>query len=647
VPIVALVIVNLVVGGVLAPHYGQSTDEEANILFARATFLSYQHPGDPYVDPAREDKGPFYLMVWLKAGEFLGRVIPGWLFADGRHYVNFLAFQLALVSIYGLSLRFVRPLPALAGVLLFETQPVFFGHAFINQKDAPFMAFFAATLALGIGLVDQFVRAWEKRAAKTDGAERLPSSWDVLRQGWLEDSARARRVAVLAGALVLVLPALRVLLNLPLRSAIETVIFDAYRGQSWPPINQLFARLAENAARVAPEAYVLRALRLMDVAAVAASGLMVLVAVAVATRRWPSAQGRFWPAVVAEGREGLGAPIPVLFYLAAVVFGMAIAIRSMALFAGLLVVAYSLARAGPRITILMTLYFGAAGLTAYALWPQLWGSPASMITASLDRTIQFPQLHRTLFEGVTLLSDSMPPRYLPELMAIQFTLPALLLIAIGFAAAARSAIGRGAGTLLAGILALWALVPFVAVVVFGVPIYNYFRHVLFMMPPLFVVAAIGIERVWRLVPVRWGGPVLAVALLLPGIWAIGQLHPYEYGYFNEFVGGVRGAYGRFMSDYWCTSLREAMSYVNANAPPSAAIAVTGPESNAIPFAREDLRVRDDAEMLSNEDFQPVMILGCAWSTIDPAFFPDAPLLWTVEREGVPLAVVKLLATPQP
>ena len=646
-PILALVVANLVVGGVLAPHYGQSTDEEANILFARASLLSYQHPDDPYLDPSREDKGPFYLMLWLQAGEFLGRVVPGWVFADGRHFVNFLAFQLALVSIYGLSLRFVRPLIALAGVLLFETQPVFFGHAFINQKDAPFMAFFAAALALGVGLVDQFGRAWQKRAAEAGGTERPPSSWEILRQGWLKDPPRARRMAVLAAALVLIFPAGRGLLNLPLRSAIEGLILGAYRGESWPPINRLFARLAENAAQVAAEAYVLRAVRLTDVATVVVSGLMVGVAIAVATRRWPSAQRRFWPAVVAEVRGGLAVPIPPLLYLAAIVFGMAIAIRSMALFAGLLVVLYALVRAGPRITILLILYFGAAGLAAYALWPQLWGSPAGMITASLDRTVQFPQLHRTLFEGVTLLSDAMPRRYLPELMAIQFTLPALLLIGIGLAVAAKSALGRGAGTSLAWILFLWAFVPFVAVVGFRVPIYNYFRHVLFMMPPLFVVAAIGLERVWRLMPVRWIGALLAAALLLPGIWAIGRLHPYEYGYFNEFVGGVRGAYGRFMADYWCTSLREAMSYVNANAPPSAGIAVTGPESNAIPFARQDLRVKDDAEMLSDEDFQPVMILGCAWSTIDPAFFPDARLLWTVEREGVPLAVVKLLATPQP
>jgi hypothetical protein len=102
-----------------------------------------------------------------------------------------------------------------------------------------------------------------------------------------------------------------------------------------------------------------------------------------------------------------------------------------------------------------------------------------------------------------------------------------------------------------------------------------------------------------------------------------------------------------MSDYWCTSLREAMIFVNEHAPSSAGIAVNGPEDNAIPFAREDLRVRDQSVMATDEDFQPVMLVGCAWATLSPSFFPEAPVLWTVEREGVPLAVVKLLTPQEP
>ena len=35
------------------------------------------------------------------------------------------------------------------------------------------------------------------------------------------------------------------------------------------------------------------------------------------------------------------------------------------------------------------------------------------------------------------------------------------------------------------------------------------------------------------------------------------LHPYEYVYFNQLIGGTRGAEERFETDYWATSYREA------------------------------------------------------------------------------------------
>jgi hypothetical protein len=239
----------------------------------------------------------------------------------------------------------------------------------------------------------------------------------------------------------------------------------------------------------------------------------------------------------------------------------------------------------------------------------------------------------------------MPRTYLPEAMAIQLTLPASLLILVGGALALLSAIRGGAMPALGWVLILWTFVPFVGVVGFGVPIYNYFRHVLFIIPPLFIAAAYAMERGWQLLSRRrWLGLLLTAAIILPGIWAIARLHPYEYGYFNELVGGVRGVYKRFIPDYWCTSLREAMDYVNANAPPSAGIAVTGSLASASAFARVDLRVRDDSEMATTAGFEPWAIMACNLATVDPGYYPDAPVLWTVERDGTPLAVVKRLGT---
>ncbi|MBN2489800.1 MAG: hypothetical protein JXQ29_03000 [Planctomycetes bacterium] len=37
-----------------------------------------------------------------------------------------------------------------------------------------------------------------------------------------------------------------------------------------------------------------------------------------------------------------------------------------------------------------------------------------------------------------------------------------------------------------------------------------------------------------------------------------HLHPLQYVYFNRLVGGLAGAAGRYDSDYWCASFREAV-----------------------------------------------------------------------------------------
>ncbi len=61
---------------------------------------------------------------------------------------------------------------------------------------------------------------------------------------------------------------------------------------------------------------------------------------------------------------------------------------------------------------------------------------------------------------------------------------------------------------------------------------------------------------------------MVLIAMAPGLIGIISLHPYEYIYYNEIVGGVDGAAGHYYADYWCTSFREAMKYVNQVAPPN-------------------------------------------------------------------------------
>lgn len=185
------------------------------------------------------------------------------------------------------------------------------------------------------------------------------------------------------------------------------------------------------------------------------------------------------------------------------------------------------------------------------------------------------------------------------------------------------------------------LLPFLAVVIFRLPIYNNFRHLLFIAPPLFVMGSIALEHFLQVGSrPAWLLPILTITLLVPGVVGIVRLHPYEYIYYNGLVGGVGGAHGNYELDFWCTSYREAVQAVNRIAPAAAEVAVWGPFSAAEPFFREDLK--PSAVPVSPRD-APVngsLALGCSWATIDPDFFPTDEVVWTVEREGARLAVVK-------
>jgi hypothetical protein len=100
-------------------------------------------------------------------------------------------------------------------------------------------------------------------------------------------------------------------------------------------------------------------------------------------------------------------------------------------------------------------------------------------------------------------------------------------------------------------------------------IYNGLRHFLFVVPILVFIASLSLIDFFKNIKypsLRWicgllvGLNVLAVATHLV------RLFPYDYIYFNELVGGVQGASGKFEMDYWGESLRETALWMKANIP---------------------------------------------------------------------------------
>jgi hypothetical protein len=175
-------------------------------------------------------------------------------------------------------------------------------------------------------------------------------------------------------------------------------------------------------------------------------------------------------------------------------------------------------------------------------------------------------------------------------------------------------------------------------------VYNNFRQFLFVVPPLFVFAGLALQALWNRLKRRGILFIpLVLLMLLPGLYWDWQLHPYQYIYYNSLAGGVAGAYRVYDTDYWNSAYREALDYVNRVAPKGAFVYFWSNKWVAAPYARPDLHLKLLANtydpgypLNTNMDYAVITTKDNA----DQFYFPDSKEIYTVQRGGAILAVVK-------
>jgi len=181
--------------------------------------------------------------------------------------------------------------------------------------------------------------------------------------------------------------------------------------------------------------------------------------------------------------------------------------------------------------------------------------------------------------------------------------------------------------------------------------YNGIRHFVFVVPPLAVLGGLAADWLARRfadgLP-RWRGAALAALLaigLVSPVVAMARLHPYEYIHFNRLAGGVKGAEGRYMLDYWGLSFKQASdalaAVMAAQELPAGTIkiAVCGPHRPVQVAMREALgdgRIETTWEPRDAAFAISLGVFYCARL--------DAPLIADIARDGVSLARVYDLRT---
>lgn len=256
---------------------------------------------------------------------------------------------------------------------------------------------------------------------------------------------------------------------------------------------------------------------------------------------------------------------------AAVSLGLALNVRPAALlylgYLGVQVAWYALRDApGPKRLALTAAHL--AGLTVATLligtmfWPWAQGAPLVRPIQALLGFSEYPYQGRVLFNGLSYRATALPWYYAPEFWLIS-TPPVVI------AGVALSTIRVWRCDLPLRTAALWgaAVFPVAMLIAARSTLYDGIRHLLFTYPIVVVIAAGGWTAALssaRPSLARLAGAALAAGLVNIALFDV-RFHPHQTVYFNQLVGGPRGAFGRFDMDYWGNCLREAVEWTAATA----------------------------------------------------------------------------------
>lgn len=570
-------------------HYGESWDDRSLQKYAAKSIAAYvEFPTQGVVNIQRDDLGyygPFYVMLVAWLSKSLGAILPISL-PDLRHLVYFLTWFAGILAFHSLAKRWLSQTPALGAALLFATQPVLWGHAFINPKDTPFLALFLLSLSLGI-------RAF-------DSLKLNPPT---------ELNPRSRRILALLTTLWLVSVFSLFIFTQAFHAYIETLVLSAQSGKT-----NILSLIAKNINAVPAEIYTQRYFLLflqLRTFYFLLSTLILLI---------------IW--------RKLNSQLPITLitvFPPALLLGFTTSTRILGPFAGLLVAYYALRAKGKSALPAIGMYAVVAVIAAYLTWPYLWMNPIPNFIESFREMSLYPWLGTVLFNGSTYQITDLPRSYLPVLLAVQLTEPVWALSLAGWVAAG---LGWEKRRSLIEISLLWFVIPLLMFIGLRVALYDNFRQILFILPPVFLMAGAAFEAIRN---VKWRYAVIALSLL-PGLIGIVSLHPYEYIYYNRFIGGAAGAQGRFETDYWATSYREAAEYVNGVASPNANIWVEGPAHLFSLFAREDLKIYSSGESERAESYE--YVVTTTRYDLDEKVFPNAQVVHRITRGGAVLTVIK-------
>lgn len=278
-----------------------------------------------------------------------------------------------------------------------------------------------------------------------------------------------------------------------------------------------------------------------------------------------------------------------------------------------------------------------------ALWPFLWENPVARFYEAATVMANFQEGPGTmLYLGRVVAVADVPWHYLPVWMGVT-TPPLYLALALaGLVSLPRpgSAFVDRTRDRFLFLYVAWALVPLIGIAVLDSPLYDDWRMALFLYPAVLLLAVAGARGIalWATGSPARRPLTVGAAVVLAGalIWTLGttiRLHPYQGTYFNVLAGGEPEQ--RYDVDYWGLSYREGLErLLNMETGPVDLYVCSGPGLDNAALLDPELAER----IHYVETIEDARYTLCAPRASLGHWNPGGELLFTIERDGIPLLV---------
>ena len=213
------------------------------------------------------------------------------------------------------------------------------------------------------------------------------------------------------------------------------------------------------------------------------------------------------------------------------------------------------------------LFVAAFILALYVSWPYLWSDPINHFIASYRAFSHYRWHGEVLFRGSLITSTSLPWTYLPIWIGITtpvlwmlFAITGIVLFITRFYKKPLSFLSNTPDRNFL-IYFLSFLVPVLAVIVLHSVVYDDWRHLYFIYPPLVMLMAYALDHLMKRYKRNFFRELFAIQAIFIAVFMI-KGHPFQQVFFNQLVSHNEGNLKKqFEMDYWGCSYKDGLEWL--------------------------------------------------------------------------------------